>query len=705
MPTPDQVIQQRIINGVNRLEDARIGDPGSWYATINLYGRQPGILAKRPGSRLLVYGRGPIAVGEDDPDIIVPTTRWDVASALMGPGEADLAASVVTEGVLRSAYRSDTFATVTNSLLGTRQLRPKYNAIAVAPNDLTHSTDALPFLRVPVQRVAGLHRIYFDQHDRWLVGAYNLEGGNPDQLFYVEDESAYLIPTVSDITSGEAVVLTSGADFFFTPVRMTFVDGEAVDPKYSYWAMATNQVDQPLAIKMGGTTEGDKVRVTALAVHAQNAGVAADVPMLYAAQSIVVWQGAVVYGGFRMRDNQGGLEQRYDNHVTFSDPGEPHLLAQTDGAISTVQIGDSENEPVTAMAVTSTPTDSQGIKAQLCVFTGKRVAIFDGLPPITDSPLGTNFQSVITGIVGCNAPRTVVTTSKGVVFLGSDGCIYIVDGTRGVVQIGTAIQSVFANLSPRQQKQCSAVWDPEGFYKLSYPDVNPSGNVRQWEGLLDHTRKAKRPEADVPDRQFWGDLRGIGQPAIDLGVKWYGPMVGMKHSCSTVANGAQDRGELYAGSAVDGSIYQIALPDEVTDPTPGDPNTDAYIEAGAVTGLYDLGDAHVDKLITALSFGFGTDRGTTVVSSIIVNADNSAMVAEDVFTRVITPTGSLLGSTFTLDLSPLTSGDTFELITERPEDRLRGKTFRFTFYETPAAGAKVFFSDLSFRAIIATRRI
>jgi hypothetical protein len=54
MAQTDRVVQIRAIQGINRLEDSRLGDPGSWYTTQNLYGRAPGVLAKRPGSSVLV---------------------------------------------------------------------------------------------------------------------------------------------------------------------------------------------------------------------------------------------------------------------------------------------------------------------------------------------------------------------------------------------------------------------------------------------------------------------------------------------------------------------------------------------------------------------------------------------------------------------------------------------------------------------------
>ena len=536
----------------------------------------------------------------------------------------------------------------------------------------------------------------------WLVGAYNFEGGLPDQLFYVNDDDVYLLPSSNG--ANETVISSSGADFFFVPYRTKVADASVADPKVGYWAIGTNQANSPFVIKLGSTTLGDEVRCAPMCVRKSNDSVSTG-QKLYAIQAICVWQGAVVYGGFRMMDNAGANEERFDHMICFSQPGEAHLIARDSNVIYSVRVGDSEQEPITAMITTAVPTDSVGIRSQLCVFTGKRVTIFDGLPPVDENPLGVNFSSSIMGVVGCNAPRTVVTTPHGVVFLGSDGVVYLLKGLDGLVPIGSAVKAVFASMTPRQQKQCAAVWDPEGFYKLSYPDVRPSGSVKQYSGLLDWLRIASRADADVPDRQFWADMRGLGQPAIDIGVKWYGPMVGMKHSCMTVASGAQDRVEIYAGSAIDGSIYQVALSDYVTDPNPQTPTSAVYIECGAATGLYDLGDAHVDKLVTALSFGFGTDRTTTVVSGIIVNQDNSAIAAQEEFTRVVTPSGALLNSTFVLNSSVPTSGDVFELVTERPGSRLRGKTFRFTFYETPAAGAKVFFSDLSFRAILATRRI
>lgn len=75
----DRVISIRSVVGVNRVEDARLVDPGAWFTTQNLYGRSPGTLAKRPGTTVLV---APVDV---QPSSLAPAL---VAASHLGAGES-----------------------------------------------------------------------------------------------------------------------------------------------------------------------------------------------------------------------------------------------------------------------------------------------------------------------------------------------------------------------------------------------------------------------------------------------------------------------------------------------------------------------------------------------------------------------------------------------------------------------------------------
>lgn len=123
MAVPDEVVQLRFIEGVNRTEDARVTDQGSWFSTQNLYARSPGVLAKRPGSRLVVNGRP----GIDGGKITLPLVdTWDYTTAKFSPGESILS----NPGQLLSgANKASLFANVADDLKGTFGLKPKINPV------------------------------------------------------------------------------------------------------------------------------------------------------------------------------------------------------------------------------------------------------------------------------------------------------------------------------------------------------------------------------------------------------------------------------------------------------------------------------------------------------------------------------------------------------------------------------------------------
>lgn len=691
MPTPESVQQIRFIEGVDRTEDARLTNAGSWFTTENLYGRSPGVLAKRPGSKLIVDGRAATASAGNIKVPSNPTYSVTASNLVTGMGNITLA----SPGVLKAAYKQNLFSSVSAQLKGTRQPVPKINPLVPRTAHIPVNPSRTSYSSLAPHRVAGLHRVYMDPGTRFWVVALNFEGGNPDRLAYISGSDLQLIP--QEVTGDRPIISSSGADFHFVNFRGGDPETDSLkQPEVSFWALATNGVDAPIAIMKG---ESGGINIAPLQIGPYDSWPLSDTdPQMVACNALAVLGGQVVYGGFRMVDD--GTEERWDNYIAFSDPGEPHKLASTKGLLSTIRIGASEAEPVVALAVSSVPTGSQGPKGQLYAFTPKQVVVIDGKPPVSGNPTGVNFASTAYPI-GTNSPRSVVQTPYGVVYFGSDGQFYLLAGGKPE-PIGEAVRKTFTGMTPRQQKQCAAVWDQrEGYYKFSHPDITAVRGTGMYSVAVLGNGRA---DHDVPDVQAWADLRYLGGGQKDLGVRWYLPMTGMKHSCFAVADGAEDRGEIYAGSSVDGSIFQVSLPEYTTDPDPSNPTSTASILAAGVTGLFDLGDAHVDKTITALSFGFGCDRSTGIKTSIIVNADNTALQTQEVFTRTVTPTNAILGSTWTLGTSKLASPDAFELFTERSGTRMRGKTFRFAFEET-SGGGKLFYSDISFRVIVAQRRI
>ncbi|MGH3428065.1 MAG: hypothetical protein ACRDQZ_10940 [Mycobacteriales bacterium] len=105
------------------------------------------------------------------------------------------------------------------------------------------------------------------------------------------------------------------------------------------------------------------------------------------------------------------------------------------------------------------------------VWTGRRTAIFDGIPPTSNNPQGVNFASAVFRNVGCYSPKSIVQTPHGVIFLGSDGHFYMIRGLAGPERIGTAVWPIFRGMLPRQMRQCAATWTPKDYYQISYPEM------------------------------------------------------------------------------------------------------------------------------------------------------------------------------------------------------------------------------------------
>lgn len=697
MATPENIQQVRFIQGVNRTEDARITDAGSWYSTENLYGRSPGTLAKRPGSKLIVDGRTHYLGGN-----IEPPDAWSADISKFATGEVHL--TNTTHFRMKNVGKTSFFTDLVDNRKGVRGIRPKINPLI--PIGRTQMPESNNLSNVPWKRVAGLHRLYMDNGKRFWIGALDSEGGYHDRLFYITTAATPAIKLMSqEVVSDEGIITTSGADFFFLPARGGVPNADDLDdPEIGFWAIGTNQVDQPFAIKQDATGKPYPVSLEVGPYAEGSYPLNNSTLRLCAVQSLCMWGGQVVYGGYRMQTAEGtGPYDVYDHCIAFSDPGLVRQLAHNAGVINYLPVGESEAEPVTVVTTTAQPSDSTAQKSQLLVFTERRLKVYRGFPPISGDADGTDLTSNEFPI-GCNSPRSVVRTPAGVVFFGSDGRFYLFAGG-SPRPISAAVQDTFIDLTPRQQKQCAAIYDASaGYYKFSYPDVHASSGSGNYRSGIDGRWSAFRADYDIPDRQAWADMRQLSGDSPDMGVRWFLPMVGMKHSCMAVADGAEDHNEIYAGSAIDGSIFQVGLGEYTTDPTPENPTATTNILAVGVTGLFDLGDAHVDKTITALSYGFGADRSCTIRTSIIVNADNQALAQQQTFSRTVTPTADLIGSTFVLGTSSLSSPDAFELFTERSATRMRGKTFRFTFEEL-TGNARLFFSDISFRAIVAQRRI
>ena len=684
MPTPDQVFNLRAVQGINLVEDARITDQGSWNETQNLYGRNPGVLAKRPGTAIYVQGRS----GGIKPGDTLAGTDFDppVLGGNAGPGET----VVLPPGSLFD----DNFRVATGgdqTLIGHGGIRPGGLLSPLLASRLPINPS---FLNVTPIRVNGLFRLYMDQGKKrfWII-AYDMPAGMGDQLAYVDDEDT--TPVIKLIVTPKNISPCYGALFQFISFR--YKSADAVDDTQAYWAIGTNGFSLPFVLKDGSSfSTSTDVAVTGLNVVRSDqfeATIPDSTPRIAAVQALAVYNGSIVYGGYNMVTPSTGAKTEFGNFIAFSDAGEPSKLATSNSLVSSIRIGDSLSEPVTAMSVNSIGTDSVGVKGQLVVFTDRRVVLFDGLPPVSGNPEGVNFHSVAMKDVGCNAPRSVVRTPQGVAFLGTDGLVYLIPafGSSGPVPIGRAVEPLLNHMLPRQHRYAAAYYH-EGFYKLSFVDAHRSrgggGSGAKSTGTL---------TTSIPSKQIWADFRYLDPSAQDLGVRWYGRMINLWHGVFETALAAEDRGRVLAGSSYNGDLFELEREDLFTDPKPTQFISAAVpdpmpIKIEALTGPFDLGDAHIDKSVTAVSLGIGTSQAVEIDSNIIVSGEVNCTEAGEKFTRIVRPCGGILGATavyaaanvLKLGTSKLQPRDSHSLITERPSSRRRGRLFRFRFLEKPA---------------------
>lgn len=681
------VVNLRVFRGLNLLEDSRITDPGSFRRLQNIYRKSPGVLASRPGSKL--YARGDTFWIQPPVD-----TAPTVANTNLGTNVSDILLSAI----------SDTLHTVENSILkGPRNFAPRALPKPITqqpastgnnhqfPVNTAQPNVAAPTISVIPIRVSALHKMYTDFGSRsYLIGAYDFEGSQGDRLFYV-DASTATAPVIK-LMSGAEMSVGSGADW-------SFIDYYREDPDDNtkkYYVIGTNEVGKPFTISLDSS---NKPVSAPLDVDADISGG----NNVFGVRSMCVYNGSVVYGGFfRGPETATAADlENYSNFICFSQPGKPHKLAETDGELSDIRIGDTVYEPVTHVCVNSVSNDAQGIKGQLVVFTNKRVVTYDGLPPVSGNPTGTAFHSVALGEVGCVAPKTVVQTPAGILFLGTDALVYLIPrfSNGGPLPVSRTIEPALQHLTLAQQKQCAATYD-DGHYKISVPEVNRARSFSlsiQPDRIqnLDHGN----PQQNTPSIQYWLDVREPPIAQIDFGFVWSGPHLGMKYSCFAKCTGFQDNGLLYAGSAIDGTIFQTSVEGLATDPNPYDLGTAVPLVYDIQTGQFDAGDIHVDKVVKSMQFGINTSAAVSVQSSIITSGEVSGSEEGHLFTDTFSPVGYLFSSASTIANVPaIAPADSYRFISKQPTAPAvaRGRTFRFRYYAAPSVSTLIKLSDLAF---------
>ena len=224
---------------------------------------------------------------------------------------------------------------------------------------------------------------------------------------------------------------------------------------------------------------------------------------------------------------------------------------------TTASIGVKPDTILYGMCYHSVTSSSAGAETKVLLAGANGMYLFAATDLRWPSTTGdyTIYQLAIP--VGCNAPRTMVWTPYGTIWLGIDRQVYMLPfGSVTPVPIGNKITSVLSsgllNLSgietiPTTQIANAAAVYNNGYYILSVAGAGASNNTVQW--WLDVKRLAQ------DDTQFWGP--------------WYGPMTGQSISCFFSQTGNGDGGELMAGEATaKGYVYQVAQDGVYGDITP-----------------------------------------------------------------------------------------------------------------------------------------
>lgn len=197
-------------------------------------------------------------------------------------------------------------------------------------------------------------------------------------------------------------------------------------------------------------------------------------------------------------------------------------------------IGDGFEGKVTAAGVFASTTGVNDLRSMLVFFKKSSTHMYTNIP---DKASGINAQAEqSSGRVGCIAPKSIIQTRSGLVFLGSDGDIYIIRGAGEPVPIGGRIKPLFAHLVENESlmKLVSASFH-KNFVKISYPSS---------------------ADSTYNDAQIWGDFRTEeGVP-----IAWDGPHTGINVGVQEVLIGTGDT-ETRIGARSD-AAGSVVLDDE-----------------------------------------------------------------------------------------------------------------------------------------------
>ena len=239
------------------------------------------------------------------------------------------------------------------------------------------------------------------------------------------------------------------------------------------------------------------------------------------------------------------------------------------------------------MLIHSSTNEATGYESKVLLAGANGMYLFSGRNLITPFTTGDYRIESLAIKVGCNAPRTMVWTPYGSVWLGMDRQVYALPFDSLIpFPIGHKIRSTNDNIDgiegiPTAQIENACATYHDGFYKLSFT----------------------RNRQIINTTQFWIDVdRAFRDKSTSHVGPWYGPMLGSSVSVFANQDGPGDNGELMAGE--------------------DNPTTGSFVyEANKKAARADVG--------TAIQVFFET-RFDPLSSTEVLRADESFAFAKDV---------------------------------------------------------------------------
>lgn len=237
------------------------------------------------------------------------------------------------------------------------------------------------------------------------------------------------------------------------------------------------------------------------------------------------------------------------------------------------------NEPVTALSKNTFGTADQSLREVLVAFGAH--SMWRVIPPANQNAI-----EQISRVVGCKSPKTLVNTPIGLMFLGSDRMVYLMQSEGDPSKVGLAIYPDTRAIPEAQLIDAAACYH-DGYYKLTYPASGGTTNTIQW----------------------WADVLRVQLGEARL--NWYGPMLNLALACFVVQDGPDDPLDLLAGDDTTGTVWKLDQPDLFVDGALG-------ITGQIHTKEFNEGEVLREKIWNGYAFGYlKQDTGAVSVTAVV----------------------------------------------------------------------------------------